>query len=136
MCCGNIYIQVQLTCCQVNKKRREDKKNFDDETLEVSHLPQAEKATAEQPRGPLGSSWEARVGIWKIGLCLFSFFRLLFFFLQTLRHLATLPGQPGPDEDLCHTEFLPLQVLHLLMAAFRLGRRVRNIITTHKLCQT
>ena len=80
MCCGNSYIQVQLTRCQVNKKRREGKGNFDDETLEVSDLPQAEKATAEQPRGPLGSSWEARVGIWKIGLCLFSFFRLLFFF--------------------------------------------------------
>ena len=33
MCCGNSYIQVQLTRCQVNKKRREDKGNFDEETL-------------------------------------------------------------------------------------------------------
>ena len=51
------------------------------------------------------------------------------FFLQTLRHLATLPGQPGPDQDLGHTEFLPLQVLHLLVAAFRLEKGIRNIIT-------
>ena len=58
------------------------------------------------------------------------------FFLQTLRHLATLPGQPGPDQDLGHTELLPLQVLHLLVAAFRLGRRVRDIIIAQNLCQT
>ena len=66
----------------------------------------------------------------------FPFLDSCFFLLQTLHHLATLPGQPGPDQNLCHTELLPLHVLHLLVAAFRLGRRVRNIITTQNLCQT
>ena len=58
------------------------------------------------------------------------------FFLQTLRHLATLPGQPGPDQNLSHTELFPLQVLHLLVAAFRLEKRVRDIIKAQNLCQT
>ena len=66
---------------------------------------------------------------WNLKNCLLSFFRLCGFFLQTFCHLATLPGQPGPDQDLGHTEFLPLQVLHLLVAAFRLEKGIRNIIT-------
>ena len=41
------------------------------------YLPQAENATAEHPRGPLASSWEATVGIWKVKLVLIFILHLL-----------------------------------------------------------
>ena len=78
-CCGNSFRSI--------KKRTEHESNFDNEIL-VSHLPQAEKATAEQPRGPLGISWEAKVGIWKIRL----FWTLWLFFFRLYVTLQLCPG--------------------------------------------
>ena len=67
------------------------------------YLPQAENATAEHPRGPLASSWEATVGIWKVELVLILILRLLVKIpCNSGQEASTTPGshwRPSPPQE-------------------------------------